>query len=206
MKYSSFMSKWKFDTDCPVVDNTFRALDRKHRSLNRFLSEPLLPFSRHSYLSLSLYLYQFSMNPPMNERICKRNKTEVETRKSKLPIRSKIYFGKSGFRLSISTIEEETFAISTRGSLRWVFNFSIQHRDLTSLCSFLRQIQEERLIQSSFLTRFIKEDVDSLFGNEISTKEISKKNCKIDIFDKDSIGIRDKEESYINERSKRFYL
>lgn len=54
MKYSSFMSKWKFDTDCPVVDNTFRALDRKHRSLNRFLSEPLLPFSRHSYLSLSL--------------------------------------------------------------------------------------------------------------------------------------------------------
>lgn len=54
MKYSSFMSKWKFDTDCPVVDNTFRALDRKHRSLNRFLSELLLPFSRHSYLSLSL--------------------------------------------------------------------------------------------------------------------------------------------------------
>lgn len=105
MKYSSFMSKWKFDTDCPVVDNTFRALDRKHRSLNRFLSEPLLPFSRHSYLSLSLYLYQFSMNPPMNERICKRNKTEVETRKSKLPIRSKISFWKE--RVPVINIEED---------------------------------------------------------------------------------------------------
>ena len=144
------------------------------------------------------------MNPSMNERICKRNKTEVENRNCQFG--QKYRFGKSGFRLSISTIEEETFAISTRGSLRWVFNFSIQHRDLTSLCSFLRQIQEERPIQSSFLTRFIKEDVDSLFGNEISTKEISKKNCKIDIFDKNSIGIRDKEESYISERSKRFYL
>lgn len=77
---------------------------------------------------------------------------------------------------------------------------------VSSFVEIFRQIQEERPIQSSFLTRFIKEDVDSLFGNEISTKEISKKNCKIDIFDKDSIGIRDKEESYINERSKRFYL
>lgn len=182
MKYSSFMSKWKFDTDCPVVDNTFRALDRKHRSLNRFLSELLLPFSRHSYLSLSLSI---SINFLWIHRWTKeyvrgtKRKWKLENRNCQFG--QKYRFGKS--ELSISTIEEETFAISTRGSLRWVFNFSIQHRDLTSLCSFLRQIQEERLIQSSFLTRFIKEDVDSLFGNEISTKEISKKNCKIDIFE-----------------------
>lgn len=74
--------------DSLVVDNMFRVLDRKHRSLNRFLSEPLLPFSRHFYLCL----YQFSMEPPMSERICKRKKTKVEARKSKLPIRSRISY------------------------------------------------------------------------------------------------------------------
>lgn len=190
MKYSSFMSKWKFDTDCPVVDNTFRALDRKHRSLNRFLSELLLPFSRHSYLSLSLYLYQFSMNPSMNERICKRNKTEVETRKSKLPIRSKIYFGKSGFRLSISTIEEETFAISTRGSLRWVFNFSIQHRDLTSLRSlksFVRFKKNDRFNQA-FLLDSSRKMLIHYLEMKFQRKKFQRKIVKLTYL-KDSIGI-----------------
>lgn len=153
MKYSSFMSKWKFDTDCPVVDNTFRALDRKHRSLNRFLSELLLPFSRHSYLSLSLSI---SINFLWIHRWTKeyvrgtKRKWKLENRNCQFG--QKYRFGKS--ELSISTIEEETFAISTRGSLRWVFNFSIQHRDLTSLRSlksFVRFKKNDRFNQAFLL-------------------------------------------------------